>query len=61
MAADAMHETPEMTTDLLTGRRLARTQDHGNRTACRGVVDMDRQEAALIVMGIEERELLVAR
>ena len=33
---------------------------HGDRTARRRVVDVDRQEAALVVMGIEQRELLVA-
>ncbi|BCH20054.1 hypothetical protein MesoLjLa_69050 (plasmid) [Mesorhizobium sp. L-2-11] len=49
-----------MAADLLARRGLARTQDHGDRTSGRGVIDVDRQEAALVVMGVEERELLMA-
>jgi hypothetical protein len=40
--------------------RTARAEQHGDRPACRRVVDMDRQETALVVMGIEQRELLRA-
>jgi hypothetical protein len=49
-----------MAADLLARRGLARTQDHGDRMSGRGVIDVDRQEAALVVMGVEERELLMA-
>ena len=41
------------------GWRLARPQHHGDRPRG-GVVDMDRQEAALVVVRIEQRQLLVA-
>ena len=34
-------------------------QDHGHRAPRRGVVDMDRQEAALVVVSIEQRQLLM--
>ena len=38
---------------------LAGTQQHGDRPARRRVIDVDRQEAALVVMGVEQRELLM--
>ena len=60
MGADAPDEAAQMAADLLARRGLARTQHHGDRAAGRGVVDVDRQEAALVVMGVEERELLMA-
>ena len=41
------------------GRRLARPQNDGHRTAVFGVVDMDRQIAALIIMGVKQRQLLM--
>ena len=41
-------------------RRLAGTQDHGDRTALLRVVDMDRQKTALVIVSIEQRQLLVA-
>ena len=40
--------------------RLAGAQQHRDRAAGRGVVDMDRQKAALVVMGVEQGKLLVA-
>ena len=40
--------------------RLARAQDHRDRLAARGLVDMDRQEAAAVVVGMEQRQLLLA-
>ncbi|ESX81752.1 hypothetical protein X756_31525 [Mesorhizobium sp. LSHC412B00] len=58
--ADAPDKPAQMAADLLARRGLARTQDHGDRTSGRGVIDVDRQEAALVVMGVEERELLMA-
>ena len=39
--------------------RLARPQHDGNRTAGGAVVDMDRQKAALVIMGVEQRQLLM--
>ena len=60
MAADRPDETAHVTAHLDAGGRLARPQDHGHRTAGRRIVDVDRQEAALVVVGIEERQLLVA-
>jgi hypothetical protein len=38
--------------------RLAGTQDDGHRLAGDRLVDVDRQEAALAVVGVEARELL---
>ena len=56
----AADQPAQVTADLDARGRLAGAQQHGDRTACRGVVDMDRQKAALIVMGVEQRELLMA-
>src|SRR5437763_16994167 len=44
-------------TSLLEG--LAGTQQYRSRPRHRRVIDMDRQKIALVVMGIQERELLV--
>jgi hypothetical protein len=41
-------------------RRLAGTQDNGDRSAALGVVDVDRQEAAFVVVGVEKRKLLIS-
>ncbi len=60
MAADRPDETADMATDLDAGGRLAGPQDHGHRTTGGGVVDVDRQKAALVEVGIEQRQLLVA-
>ncbi len=59
MMADASDETAQVTAHLDAGGRLARPQDHGHRATGRRIVDVDRQKAALIVVGIEERQLLV--
>src|SRR4029079_12261917 len=56
MAADAANQPTQVTTDLGARGRLARAKQHRDRPARRRVVDMDRQEAALVVMGIEQRE-----
>ena len=40
--------------------RLGRAKDDGDRTAPVGIVDVDRQKAALVVMGVKQRKLLVA-
>ena len=60
MAADRPDETADMTTDLDAGGRPAGPQDHGHRTTGGGVVDVDRQKAALVEVGVEERQLLMA-
>ena len=60
VSPDATDETAQVSADLDARGRLAGAQQHGDRTACRGVVDVDRQEAALIIMGVEQRELLMA-
>ena len=39
---------------------LPGTQDDRDRPALLGVIDMDRQKAALVVVGVEQRELLMA-
>jgi hypothetical protein len=39
--------------------RLAGAQDHHHRLARERLVDVDRQEAALAVVGVEARELLL--
>src|SRR3546814_18934293 len=44
--------------DLRAVRRLAGAQDDGDRLARRGLVDVDRLEAAAVVAGVEPRELL---
>src|SRR3546814_11685125 len=44
--------------DLRAVRRLAGAQDDGDRLARRGLVDVDRLEAAAVVAGVEQRELL---
>ena len=49
-----------MAAHLAARGRLAGPQDHRHRAAGGGVVDMDRQKAALVVMGVEQRQLLMA-
>src|SRR6202040_4348558 len=58
--ADAPDQATEKLADLHTRRRLARTQDDRNRSTRRLIIDMDRQEAALIIVGVPLRQLLVA-
>src|SRR5207342_1163051 len=41
-------------------RGLACAQDHRHRLAARPFVDMDGQKAALVVVSVEQRELLLA-
>ena len=57
---DAANKTAQMGTHLNTGWRLAGPEDHGDRTAGGGVVNMDGQEAVLVVVGVEQRQLLAA-
>ena len=46
--------------DLDAGRRLARPEDHRHRLAGGRLVDVDRQEAAAVIVSMEQRELLAA-
>ena len=58
--ADAPHQPAQMRADLLAVGRLAGTQDGEDAMAGVGVVDMDRHEAALVMVGVEQRQLLMA-
>ena len=60
VAADRPDETAQMAAHLLARRCLARPQDHRDRAGRGRVVDVDRQKAALVVMGVEQRQLLTA-
>src|SRR3954454_6780316 len=59
MAANSAHQATQMTVDFVSRWSLAGSQQHRYRAGGRGVVDMDRQEAALVVMRVEQRELLM--
>jgi hypothetical protein len=59
-AANRFHDMPHDQGDLGARRRLARPEDHRDRPACGRLVDVNWQEAAAIVMGVEQRELLAA-
>jgi hypothetical protein len=58
--ADMTHQAPDVAGTFGTRRRLASAQQHRHRPPARGIVHMDRQEAALTVMSVPERELLIA-
>jgi hypothetical protein len=58
--ADAADQAAEQLANLHTRWRLAGPQDHDNRSPGRRIVDMDRQEAALIIMSVPLRQLLMA-
>jgi hypothetical protein len=60
VSADAPHQATEKLAHLLARRGLAGSQDHRHRPARCGIVDMNRQKAALVVMGVPLRPLLVA-
>ena len=60
MAADAPDQVLEEGADLGAGGRLARAQKDRHRLAAFHVIDVDEEEAAPVVMGVEERQLLVA-
>ena len=59
-AADGPHDMAQHERHLGTVRRLAGAQDHRDRLAGGGLVDVDRQEAAAVVVGMEQRQLLAA-
>ena len=51
--ADTPHQPAQMAADLFAGRRLAGAQEDRNTVAAVRVIHVDRQKAALVVMGIE--------
>jgi hypothetical protein len=56
---DAPYQPAQMSPYLDARGRLARPQHDGDRSAGGAVVDVDRQKAALVMMGVEQGELLV--
>src|SRR5438270_13508019 len=58
--ADAVNESAQMAAHLLARGCLAGPQQDRDRPGGRRVIDVDRQKAALSVMRIEERKLLMA-
>ena len=60
MAADTADQVLQQGADLGPRRRLARAQQDRHRLAALDMVDVDGQEAAGVVVGVEQRELLVA-
>src|SRR4029079_10770144 len=60
VSADAPDQAAEQLADLHARRRLARTENPCTWTPRRRIIDMDRQEAALIRVGVPLRQLLVA-
>jgi hypothetical protein len=60
MPADAPGQMLDHGAHLFALGRLALAQDHRYRLAAFDVIDVDRQEAAAIVMGVPERKLLTA-
>ena len=57
---DRADEVAQDERDLGPARGLARPQDDGHRLAGGHLIDRDRQEAAAVVMGVEQGELLLA-
>ena len=57
--ADTPQKAPQMRGDFLARWRLAGSQNDRDRPAGGGVIDVDRQEAALIIMSVEQRKLLM--
>ena len=59
MRADAADNPARMAAHFLAGRRFAWPQNDCDGASGSGVVSMDRKEAALIIMRIEQRQLLM--
>jgi hypothetical protein len=53
MLSDAANEPAQMTSDFGARGCLAGAQEHGDGPARLRVVDVDRQETALAIMGVE--------
>ena len=60
MAMDAPGQMFDYGAHLFALGRLAFAQDHRHRFAALNMIDVDRQKAAAIVMGVPERQLLAA-
>ena len=60
VAADAADQMLQQGADLSARRRLARAQENRHRLAALHMIDVDGEEAARVVVGVEQRELLVA-
>jgi hypothetical protein len=58
--ANRLDQVPEDAGDLGTVGRLAGPEDHRQRLASRGLVDVNRQKAAAVVVRMEEGQLLAA-
>ena len=58
--ADVSNQASKMGTHLDAARRLAGPQHDRHGPAHLRVVDVDRQEAAFVIMSVEQRELLMA-
>src|SRR4051812_7750539 len=52
-------KAPHVPTDLLPGRGLTGPQQDGDRARGGRVINMDRHEAALVVVRVEQGKLLV--
>ena len=59
MPANASDQAAERLEHLRTQRGITGSQDHYNRPASVRIVDMDRQKAALIIVGVPSRQWLV--
>ena len=57
--ADRADDVADHPGHLGTVRRLAGPEDRRHGLAGRGLVDVDRQEAAAVMVGMEQRQLLV--
>ena len=57
---DATDQVLEEGADFGAGRRLARAQEDRHRLAALHMIDVDGQEAAGVVVGVEQRQLLLA-
>ena len=57
VAADAAHQATHMTADFVSRWDLAGPQQSRNRTRRRGLVDVDRQKAAFVVICVEQPDL----
>ena len=58
--ANAADDPAQMATHFLARRRLAGPQDDGDGPPGGGVVDVDRQKAAVVIVRVEQGQLLVA-
>ena len=58
--ADAADQVLEEGADLRPRRRLARAQQNRHRLAAFHMIVVDGQEAASVIVGVEQRKLLVA-